>query len=72
MDKVVIGSMRKSAGKTSIIVGIAGALKKKMAYLKPFGERLLYRKKRLWDYDSALITAYLWTPRGSRGYEYRL
>lgn len=56
MDKVVIGSMRKSAGKTSIIVGIAGALKKKMAYLKPFGERLLYRKKRLWDYDSALIT----------------
>lgn len=48
--------MRKSAGKTSIIVGIAGALKKKMAYLKPFGERLLYRKKRLWDYDSALIT----------------
>jgi BioD-like phosphotransacetylase family protein len=56
MDKVIIGSMRKSAGKTSIIVGIAGALKKKMAYLKPFGERLLYRKKRLWDYDSALIT----------------
>jgi BioD-like phosphotransacetylase family protein len=48
--------MRKSAGKTSTIVGIAGALNKKMAYLKPFGERLLYRKKRLWDYDSALIT----------------
>ena len=56
MDKVVIGSMRKSAGKTSTIVGIAGALNKKMAYLKPFGERMLYRKKRLWDYDSALIT----------------
>ncbi len=56
MDKVIIGSMRKSAGKTSTIVGIAGALNKKMAYLKPFGERLLYRKKRLWDYDSALIT----------------
>ena len=56
MDKVVIGSMRKSAGKTSTIVGIAGALNKKMAYLKPFGERILYRKKRLWDYDSALIT----------------
>ena len=48
--------MRKSAGKTSTIVGIAGALNKKMAYLKPFGERMVYRKKRLWDYDSALIT----------------
>jgi BioD-like phosphotransacetylase family protein len=56
MDKVVIGSMRKSAGKTSMIVGIAGALNKKMAYLKPFGDRTLYHKKRLWDYDSALVT----------------
>jgi hypothetical protein len=57
MDKVIIASMRKSAGKTSVIVGIAAALNKKMAYLKPFGERMLYRKKRLWDYDSALITS---------------
>ncbi len=56
MDKVVIGSMRKSAGKTSMIVGIAGAMNKKMAYLKPFGERILYHKKRLWDYDSALMS----------------
>jgi BioD-like phosphotransacetylase family protein len=57
MDKVIIASMRKSAGKTSAIVGIAAALNKKMAYIKPFGERMLYRKKRLWDYDSALITS---------------
>ena len=56
MDKVVIASMRKSAGKTSTIVGIAGALNKKMAYIKPFGERMLYRKKRLWDYDSSLVS----------------
>jgi BioD-like phosphotransacetylase family protein len=56
MNKWVIASMRKSAGKTSVIVGIAAALNKKMAYFKPFGERMLYRKKRLWDYDSALIT----------------
>jgi hypothetical protein len=57
MEKVIIASMRKSAGKTSAIVGIAGAAKKKFAYIKPFGERMLYRKKRLWDYDSSLITA---------------
>ncbi len=56
MNKWVIASMRKSAGKTSVIVGIAAALNRKMAYIKPFGERMLYRKKRLWDYDSALIT----------------
>ena len=56
MNKWVMASMRRSAGKTSVIVGIAAALNKKMAYIKPFGERMLYRKKRLWDYDSALIT----------------
>ena len=27
----------------------------KFGYVKPFGDRLFYRKKRLWDYDSALI-----------------
>jgi BioD-like phosphotransacetylase family protein len=56
MDKVVIASMRKGAGKTSAIVGIAKALNKKVAYIKPFGDRMLYRKKRLWDYDSALVS----------------
>lgn len=56
MDTLIVASMRKSAGKTSTIVGLAGVLSKKVGYLKPFGERMLYRKKRLWDYDSALIT----------------
>ncbi|OPY14552.1 MAG: Phosphate acetyltransferase [Syntrophus sp. PtaB.Bin138] len=56
MDKFVITSMRQSAGKTSLIIGLTRALNKKMGYLKPFGARLLYRKKRLWDYDAALMT----------------
>lgn len=56
MKRLVIASMRKGAGKTSIIVGLAKALGKRVGYLKPFGDRLLYRKKRLWDYDSALMT----------------
>ena len=55
MEKLVITSMRQNAGKTSIIIGLAKALNKKIGYLKPFGDRLLYRKKRLWDYDAALI-----------------
>jgi len=56
MDTFVVTSMRPSAGKTSIIIGITKALNKKIGYIKPFGERFLYRKKRLWDYDAALIT----------------
>ncbi|MHB8909582.1 MAG: DRTGG domain-containing protein [Syntrophales bacterium] len=56
MDTLVVTSMRQSAGKTSVIIGIAKALNRKIGYIKPFGERFLYRKKRLWDYDAALIT----------------
>jgi BioD-like phosphotransacetylase family protein len=56
MDTFVVTSMRPSAGKTSIIIGIAKVLNRKIGYLKPFGERFLYRKKRMWDYDAALIT----------------
>jgi BioD-like phosphotransacetylase family protein len=55
MNQIVIASMRESAGKTSVIVGLAQTLKN-IGYMKPFGDRLLYRKKRLWDYDSALLT----------------
>ena len=56
MERLIISSLRQSAGKTSLIVGLAKALNMKMGYMKPFGERFLYKKKRLWDYDSALIT----------------
>lgn len=55
MHSLIIASLRKSAGKTSLIVGLGQALGRKIGYLKPFGDRLLYRKKRLWDYDAALI-----------------
>jgi hypothetical protein len=57
MYRLVVTSMRPNAGKTSIIIGLAKALHKKMGYIKPFGDRLLYRKKRLWDYDAALINS---------------
>jgi len=56
MLKYVVTSLRPSAGKTSVIIGIAKVLDRKMGYIKPFGERFLYRKKRLWDYDAALVT----------------
>jgi len=56
MNKVVIASVRKSAGKTSAIIGISAALNKRIAYLKPFGDRMVYQENRLWDYDAALVS----------------
>jgi len=55
MHSLIIASLRKSAGKTNLIVGLGRALERRLGYLKPFGDRLLYRKKRLWDHDAALI-----------------
>ncbi len=56
MEKYVIASVGKNAGKTSLIVGMARSLKKPFGYLKPFGDRLVYREKKLWDYDVDLVT----------------
>ncbi len=56
MDKLIIAGTRKSAGKTTIFTGLGKAMGKNVAYMKPFGDRLIYRKKRLWDYDAALLT----------------
>ncbi len=55
MDKFIITSMRPSAGKTSLIIGLAKILNNKLGYMKPFGARFIYKKKRLWDYDAALM-----------------
>ena len=56
MKNIIIGSVSEDAGKTSFVVGLGKAMGRKFCYLKPFGDRLIYRKKRLWDYDSALVT----------------
>ncbi len=56
MKNIIVTSLRKDAGKTSVIVGLARNSSQQMGYLKPFGDRLLYRKKRLWDFDAAVCT----------------
>lgn len=56
MNTLLVASLRSSTGKTNVIVGLNEALQKKTGYMKPFGDRLLYSKKRLWDYDAALMT----------------
>ena len=57
MNTLIVASLRNSTGKTNFIVGLTEALQKKVGYMKPFGDRLLYSKKRLWDYDAALMTS---------------
>jgi hypothetical protein len=57
MNTLVITSTRENAGKTSLIVGLSRVLSGSAGYLKPFGDRLQYREKRLWDYDSALCAS---------------
>jgi len=56
MKNIIVTSIRKDAGKTSTIVGLAKNSSLQIGYLKPFGDRLLYRKKRLWDFDAAVCT----------------
>lgn len=55
MRRLVVASTRECAGKTSLILGLGRTAGKSLGYVKPFGDRLLYRKKRLWDYDAALV-----------------
>ena len=58
----MVASTHQEAGKTSIIIGIAKVLSKNnisCGYMKPLGDRLLYQKKRLWDYDASLVSGVL-------------
>lgn len=55
MKSLIVASTREDAGKTSTIIALARILGKRFGYLKPLGDRFLYRKKRLWDYDASLL-----------------
>jgi len=56
MKNIIFGSMDTGGGKTSLMIGLAKASGKSFGYMKPLGDRLVYRKKRVWDYDAALMT----------------
>ncbi|MCX8173415.1 MAG: DRTGG domain-containing protein [Thermoplasmata archaeon] len=55
MSRIVFSSTEKSAGKTTVIIGIWASAEKKFGYMKPLGDRLVYQRKRLWDYDAHLL-----------------
>ena len=56
MKSLIVASTREDAGKTSTIIALARILNRRFGYLKPLGDRFLYRKKRLWDHDASLLT----------------
>ena len=62
MRSLIVASPRKNAGKTCVLVGLSGALNEKFGYIKPLGDQLMYRKKRLWDADAALMATLLDLP----------
>ena len=56
MRTVMVASSREGAGKTGIILGLAKMIESgRIGYLKPMGDRLVYRKKKLWDHDCVLM-----------------
>ncbi len=55
MNSVVFASIKEGAGKTSIMAGIMASMGKTYGYIKPIGDRLIYKRKRNRDYDSNLI-----------------
>jgi len=57
MEKIVIASVEKGAGKTSLILGMGKALGKTFGYLKPLGDRMVYREKKVWDHDAETIAS---------------
>jgi len=55
MKNLIISSTEEDAGKTTVGLGIALASDREFNYFKPFGDRPIYKKKRLIDYDAKLF-----------------
>jgi uncharacterized protein len=53
--KLIVASFGANAGKSSVTLGLMKGLQGRATYLKPLGDRLVYKKKRLWDHDAATI-----------------
>ncbi len=56
MKKFVFTSLRRDAGKSGIMAGLGIGWGGPIGYCKPFGDRLVYHEKKLWDFDADLFT----------------
>ncbi len=67
MKKYLFASVREGTGKTTVITGLSQLLgKEKTGYFKPMGDHLVYKKKKLWDMDGALMKEVLGFPYESQ------
>lgn len=55
MKNLIITSTKPDGGKTTVGLAIALSKQKSFNYIKPFGDRPIYKKKRLIDYDAKLF-----------------
>ncbi len=55
MKNLIISSTEEDAGKTTVGLGMALGEDRSLNYFKPFGDRPIYKKKRLIDYDTKLF-----------------
>ena len=59
MKKIIFASLVPNVGKTALTIALSKNTKKKIAYMKPLGDRMRYSNKKLWDYDADLIQSTL-------------
>ncbi|MFH0816787.1 MAG: DRTGG domain-containing protein [Methanobacteriota archaeon] len=68
-ETMVVTSTRTSAGKTTVGLGCAlASIGVKIGYLKPFGDRMVYKKKHLLDSDAILFRSVLGAPGAPEGH----
>jgi len=55
MKSIVIAAMDEKSGKTTVAYAIAKLTNKKIGYMKPIGDNVLYKEKKVLDYDAILF-----------------
>jgi len=55
MKKIIITSLEKRAGKTTVALALALKANRKIGYFKPIGDNPLYKEKKIIDYDTFLF-----------------
>lgn len=55
MKSIVIAAMDEKSGKTTVAYAIAKLANKKVGYMKPVGDNVVYKEKKLLDYDAILF-----------------
>lgn len=55
MKNIIISSLDEKSGKTVVAYAIAKLAKRKIAYMKPIGNNVIYKDKKVLDYDAMLF-----------------